>query len=52
MVILSKHLTQDPKIEFKLNDEIKEKIGVACFSLLTFEDFESYSFSKKRAFSN
>lgn len=49
MVVLSKHLTQDPKIEFKLNDEIKEKIGVACFSLLTFEDFKSYSFSKKKS---
>lgn len=44
-IISSKDLTQDPKIEFKLNDEIKEKIGVACFSLITFEDFELYSTS-------
>ncbi len=44
-IIPSKDLTQDPKIEFKLNDEIKEKIGVACFSLITFEDFELYSTS-------
>lgn len=43
--IPGKDLTQDPKIEFKLNNEIKEKIGVACFSLITFEDFELYSTS-------
>lgn len=47
-VISSKDLTQDPKIEYNLVDEIKEKVGVACFSLLTFEDFESFSFSKNQ----
>lgn len=50
IMLTGRDLTQDPKIASELKDEIKGKIGVASFGLLTFDDLELSKSSDNRKY--